>query len=78
MKPKTGGQSNHIGTRAEEGQSYKNNAIQYEECDFCFLNYYAAKSMKCNSLCCQKYSVSYHELCVGAKSKRQFIGGSCH
>jgi len=31
MKPKTGGQNNHIGTRAEEGECYKNMASQYEE-----------------------------------------------
>jgi len=69
MKPKSGGQSNHIGTRVEEGQCYKNIASQYEECYFCFLNYYAAKSMKCNSVCCLKCSVWYNEICVGAKTR---------
>ena len=78
MKPKTGGQNNHIGKKAEEGQFYKNIASQYEECEFCFLNHDAAKSMKCNSVCCHKCSVWYHEIRVGAKSKKQFIGGSCH
>lgn len=48
MKPKTSGQSNLIGTRTEEVQSYKSIASHYKERDFCFLNYYVAKSMKCN------------------------------
>jgi len=39
MKPKTGGQNNHIGTTAKEGQCYKNMANQYEECEFCFLTF---------------------------------------
>ena len=34
--------------------------------------------MKCNSVCCRKCNVCYHELRVGVKGKRQFTCGRYH
>jgi len=46
IKQTTSDESNLIGTRAEETHWYKNSPAKYDECEFCCLNYYTAKSIK--------------------------------
>lgn len=49
-----------------------------DECGFCLLNYYSEKSLsKGDWIRCQLCNVWYHELCVGAKGKKQFVCGKC-
>lgn len=73
------GRSNFVGTRTEETiiftKKKQKSPAKDDEC-FCFLNYYTAKSVeKRDWVCCQKCNIWYHEICVGAKGKRQFICG---
>lgn len=49
-----------------------------DECGFCFRNYYSVESvLKGDWIRCQNCNLWYHEECVGAKGKKQFICGKC-
>lgn len=49
-----------------------------DSCGFCGLGYYSKDSIKKGDwIKCQKCSAWYHEICVGAMGKKQFLCGKC-
>lgn len=60
--------------------SGKNDNIQSSKdyFEFCGLPYYSNESVKKGDwIKCQKCHTWYHEICVGAKGKKQFKCGNC-
>lgn len=67
-----------LSTSDEESSSDTDEDEENVPCDFCGLKYFSKQSAsKGDWIRCQKCKKWFHEICVGAAGKKQFICGKC-